>query len=243
MDGSVDPDDPADLGGTTGWGRVVAPGDVEPEPPFARPWEGRAFALTALTMGRISGRNLDAFRHALSRLDRTRYLDDGYYGRWLHAAELMLVDSGVLASGAVEARARRTRGEDVPEPADPPLAKPDYAPTAPGSLRTVDAAPHFAPGDPVRARREPPDVAPPAPSAGPVGRGPCKLPRYLRGAPGAVTAVRPAHVLPDTHAVFAGEHPQHVYNVAFAAPDVWGPGAEPDVIVHADLFESYLEPR
>ncbi|MCO7196192.1 SH3-like domain-containing protein, partial [Pseudonocardia sp. McavD-2-B] len=101
----------------------------------------------------------------------------------------------------------------------------------------------FAPGDPVRARREPPDVAPPAPSAGPVGRGPCKLPRYLRGTPGAVTAVRPAHVLPDTHAVFAGEHPEHVYTVAFAAPDVWGPGADPHVTVHADLFESYLEPR
>ncbi|MBN9738510.1 MULTISPECIES: SH3-like domain-containing protein [unclassified Pseudonocardia] len=221
--------DTADLGGTDGWGPVVRPSEVEPEPPFPHPWEGRAFALTVLTMGRISGRNLDAFRYALSRLDRASYLDDGYYGRWLNAAELMLTDSAILAPGAVEARARARRGEDVSEPAAPEPARPDYAPTAPGSLREIGSPPRFAPGDPVRPLAEAP-----APAA--------KLPRYVRGRAGVVTAVRPPHVLPDTHAVLAGEHPQHVYTVAFTARELWGDGAE-DATVHADLSESHLEPR
>ena len=94
----------ADMGGTQGWGPAQVPTD---EPPFAEPWEGRSFAITVLTMGRISGRNLDAFRHALGRLHPVDYLVDGYYGRWLNAAELMLTDSHILAPGAVDARARR----------------------------------------------------------------------------------------------------------------------------------------
>ena len=86
----------ADMGGTQGWGPAQVPTD---EPPFAEPWEGRSFAITVLTMGRISGRNLDAFRHALGRLHPVDYLVDGYYGRWLNAAELMLTDSGSSRRG------------------------------------------------------------------------------------------------------------------------------------------------
>src|SRR4051812_15740238 len=98
----------ADMGGTDGWGAVMMP--ARDEPVFAEPWEGRVFALILLTI-RISGQNLDAFRHALERLDRSSYLDDGYYGRWLNAAELLLLDSAILAPGAIDARARRLRGE------------------------------------------------------------------------------------------------------------------------------------
>ncbi|HSK61121.1 MAG TPA: nitrile hydratase subunit beta [Actinomycetospora sp.] len=213
----------ADMGGTQGWGPAQVPTD---KPPFAEPWEGRSFAITVLTMGRISGRNLDAFRHALERLHPVDYLVDGYYGRWLHAAELMLTDSHVLAPGAVDARARRHRGEDVTEPPFPAPARPDYRPTAPGSLREVDRDPVFAVGDPVRTK----DVHP---------EGPTRLPGYVRRRSGRVTAVRPPHVLPDTHAVFEGENPQHVYTVAFASTELWGPDAEPFTL-HVDLFESYL---
>ena len=214
----------ADMGGSQGWGRVKVPTE---EPPFAEAWEGRSFALTLLTMGRISGRNLDAFRHALERLHPVDYLVDGYYGRWLNAAELMLTDSAVLAPGAVDARARRNGGADVAEPAFPEPVKPDYEPTAAGSLRTVDEPPVFAPGEAVRTL----DMHP---------VGPSKLPGYLRRRRGTITARRHGHVLPDTHAVFEGEHAQHVYTVGFASTELWGPDAEPFTL-HADLFESYLE--
>lgn len=218
----------ADMGGMQGFGTVPVPDTGEP--PFAEPWEGRAFAITVLTMGRISGQNLDAFRHALGRLHPLDYLADGYYGRWLNAAELMLTDSKILEPGAVDARARRNRGESVSEPGFPEPQKPDYKPTAAGSLREVEQAPRFAVGDTVRTK----DMHP---------SGPTKLPAYVRRRTGTVTAIRPAHVLPDTHAVFEGENAQHVYTVAFGSRELWGGDdqAVEDFTLHVELFESYLE--
>jgi nitrile hydratase subunit beta len=215
----------ADMGGSKGWGAAQVP--TRDEPPFGEPWEGRSFAMTVLTMGRISGRNLDAFRYALERLDPVSYLADGYYGRWLNAAELMLQDSNILAPGAVDARARRLAGEDVEEPSFPEPDKPDYAPSGPGSLREIDGPPAFAVGDAVRTK----DLRP---------RGPSKLPGYVRNRRGTITAVRPGHLLPDTHAVFEGENPQYVYTVGFGSTELWGDDAEPFTL-HVDLFESYLE--
>jgi nitrile hydratase subunit beta len=219
-------DSVADMGGTEGWGSVSAP--AKDEPVFAEPWEGRAFALTLLTMGRVSGQNLDAFRRALGQLDREAYLEDGYYGRWLNAAELMLTESAILAPGAVDARARKLRGEDVEEPPAPEEhKKPDYAPTAAGSLREVDVPAAFAVGDAVRAK----DVEP---------AGFTRLPRYIRGHRGVVEMVQPAHLLPDTHAHFQGENAQHVYSVRFDSHELWGEDAEPFGLT-IELYESYLE--
>ncbi|NMI01345.1 nitrile hydratase subunit beta [Pseudonocardia acidicola] len=216
----------ADMGGTDGWGPVKAP--TRDEPVFAEAWEGRAFALTLLTMGRVSGQNLDAFRHALERLDRTAYLDDGYYGRWLNASELMLLDSSILAPGAIDARARKLRGEDAEEPAVPEPNKPDYAPTAAGSLRTVEQEPRFKVGDVVRTRSTP-------------SEGHTRLPRYARGHTGVVEIIQPAALLPDTHAHFQGENPQHVYSVRFDSHELWGADAESFQLT-IEMFESYLEP-
>ncbi|MER5517071.1 nitrile hydratase subunit beta [Streptomyces sp. NPDC002763] len=216
----------ADLGGTPGWGPVHPP--PPDEPVFAEPWQRRAFALAILS-GRVAsgGVNTDAFRHALERLDRAAYFDDGYYGRWLNGGELMLADSSILAPGAVDARARNLRGEHVPEPPVPEPARPDYAPTAPGSLRSLDTAPAFAAGDRVRART----------TSVP---GHTRLPRYARGRTGVVQAVRPASVLPDTNAHFRGENPQYVYSVRFDSRELWGADAEPFAIT-VEMYESYLE--
>ncbi len=217
----------ADMGGSQGWGRASAP--TADEPPFAEPWEGRAFAMTLLTMGRISGQNLDAFRHALERLSPDDYLEDGYYGRWLNAAELMLTESAILAPGAVDARVRANQGETVEQPPAPEQdAKPDYKPTAAGSLRTVEEAPRFAVGDRVTAKDEDPT-------------GHTQLVGYLRGRTGVVTIIQPAALLPDTHAHFQGENAQHVYAVEFGSRDLWGADAESFTLT-ADLFDSYLEP-
>jgi hypothetical protein len=125
----------ADMGGTPGWGPAHPPRRYESV--FEEPWQGRAFALAILS-SRVAcgGINTDAFRHALERLDRAAYLDDGYYGRWLNAGELMLTERSILAPGAIEARARNLRGEHVEEPPITEPARPDYAPAAEGSLRT-----------------------------------------------------------------------------------------------------------
>jgi nitrile hydratase subunit beta len=216
----------ADMGGTDGWGAASVP--TLDEPPFTEPWEGRAFALTLLSMGRISGQNLDAFRHALERLDKEAYLDDGYYGRWLNAAELMLTESAIIAPGAVDARVRRNQGEDVDEPGAPEPNKPDYSATGPGSLREIPDPARFSVGDHVRTRSE-------------ASAGPTKLPAYARGHVGTVTQIQPGHLLPDTHAVFQGENPQHVYTVAFDSHELWGADADTFTLT-IELFDSYLEP-
>jgi nitrile hydratase len=212
------------MGGTDGWGRAPVPS--RDEPVFEERWEGRAFAIALLSM-RLSGTNLDAFRHAMNRLDRADYLDDGYYGRWLHGAENLLVDSAILAPGTVQARAANLAGGRVDEPAAPEPRKPNYAPTAAGSLRTVDAAPAFEVGQRVRAATFEP-------------AGSTRLPRYVMGHAGTVVIVEPAQVLPDTHAHFQGENAQWVYTVRFDSRELFGPDAE-RFDLNIDLYEDYLE--
>jgi nitrile hydratase len=193
---------------------------------FSNAWEGRAFAL-ALLSNRLAKWNVDAFRHALERLSPTDYLDDGYFGRWLNGAELILTDSAILAPEAIAARARNLRGERVQEPPTPVPVRLDYAPSADGSLRSVDAQPAFAVGERVRAKN--------------ISRtGHSRLPRYVRSHVGVVEIVQPASVLPDTNADFEGENPQYVYTVRFDSRDLWGAAAEPFTLA-IELFESYLE--
>lgn len=193
---------------------------------FSEPWEGRAFAVTLLANRAATSSNLHAFRHALERVPEREYLAD-YYGRWLASAEILLVDSGLLAPGAVAARAHTLLGRDVTEPADPEPHKPTMETAGGGNLRTVEANPAYAVGDRVVPRS---DGVP----------GHTRLPGYVRGRAGTVTALRPAQVLPDSAAHFVGENPEHVYSVEFVSTELWGPGAEPFTLT-IDLFESYLE--
>jgi nitrile hydratase len=215
-----------DMGGMQDWGKVKGPSPDER--PFADEWERRAFALALLSM-RVSGTNLDAFRHSMDRLTPLDYLADGYYGRWLRGAENLLTDSGILAPDAVDARTAKLLGEaEVVEPPDPEMHKPDYKPTGPGSLRPLDTAPRFSPGDPVRAR----DIHP---------SGHTRLPHYVRGRAGTVRRVQPAQVLPDTNAHFEGENIQHVFSVEFHSHELWGTDGE-DFVLNIDLYDDYLEP-
>jgi nitrile hydratase beta subunit len=213
-----------DMGGRAPFFGPLPP--IDPgEKVFPHEWEGKAFAL-ALLANRVSGANLHAFRHAIERVPEPEYLS-GYYERWLASAEILLLDSGILAPGAVEARARRLRGQDVEEPATPEPHKPDMPSGGGGNLRAVDQPPAFAVGDTVRTRAE--------------MRAPhTRLPSYARGKAGTVTALRPGHVFPDTAAYFIGEHPQHVYTVEFSSRELWGDDAEPATVT-LECFESYLE--
>jgi len=213
-----------DMGGKTRHFGPLPPLDPD-EPPFQAEWEGKAFAL-ALLANRVSGANLHAFRHAIERVPEPEYLS-GYYERWLASAEILLVDSGILAPGAVAARAENLRGGSAVEPPVPEPHKPQMPSGGGGNLRQVDDPPAFAVGDRVTAREHVPSTHD-------------RLPSYARGQTGTVTAVQPAQVLPDTAAHFVGENPQHVYSVEFAATDLWGDEAE-SFSVSLDLYESYLE--
>lgn len=212
-----------DMGGMQGFGRVP-PLDPD-EPVFAEPWEAKTFAL-ALLANRVAGTNLHAFRYAIDRVPPRDYLA-GYYQRWLGAAENLLLDSGILAEGAIAARARRLRGEDVTEPPVPEPHKPQMLSGGAGNLRQLPAPPAFSLEQRVRAR-----------AMGPAGH--TRLPRYVRGHVGTVTLVQPAQVFPDTAAHFVGENSQHTYQVTFDSHDLWGPDAETFELT-LDLYEPYLE--
>lgn len=212
-----------DLGGMQGFGRV---GPLTDDPPFAAPWEGTAFVIGVLS-ARIAGTNLHAFRHAMERVPPREYLR-GYWNRWTMGAQLMMEESGIVTDEQVRARAARLSGHDVVEPPPPKPHKPEMHSGGAGNLREVDTPPAFSVGDRVRAA----DIHP---------SGHTRLPRYVRGRTGTVTAVRPGAVFPDTAADFLGENPQHCYTVEFGSRDLWGPGAEP-FRLSIDLFEPYLEP-
>ena len=112
-----------------------------------------------------------------------------------------------------------------PPPSQP--VRPDYKPTAQGSLRAIDAAPAFAVGERVRAK----NMSRPGHS---------RLPRYVRGHTGVVEFIQPASVLPDTNAHFEGENAQYVYTVCFDSQELWGAQAEPFALT-IEMFEGYLE--
>lgn len=202
-----------------GFGRIEVEAD---EPPFHAPWEARVLGMAFQVVG-FGWVTVDAFRHGIERMDPVAYLTAGYYGRWLAALERLLAERGVLAPGDVDARAA---GRPVAAPAV--AEKP--GPVAAGFERPLDRAPRFAPGDAVRARVRSPG-------------GHTRLPRYAAGRAGIVHRRRPGFVFPDSNAHGRGEDPQYLYNVRFAATELWGDAAEPGACVHLDLFEPYLEPR
>lgn len=97
-----------DLGGMHGFGAVVR---EEDEPVFHAPWEGRVFALDIVVEGFVEGVNIDAFRHAVERLDPVTYLTASYYEKWLAAIETLLAEGGVLSRAEIDARVRALAGE------------------------------------------------------------------------------------------------------------------------------------
>ena len=211
-----------DVGGMQGFGPVPPLTDA---PPFAEPWEGKAFVIGALA-ARIAGTNLHAFRHAIERVPPREYLV-GYWNRWAMGAQIMMEDSGIVTDEEVRARAARLTGRDAPEPPPPTPHKPQMPSGGAGNLRPLEQPPAFAVGDKVRVA----DLDP---------AGHTKLPRYVRRRTGTVSALQPSQVFPDTAAHFAGENPQHCYTVDFHSRELWGPGAE-SFRLSIDLFEPYLE--
>lgn len=91
-----------------------------------------------------------------------------------------------------------------------------------------DVTARFKPGDRVLARNMNPTHH-------------TRLPRYVRGKVGTVHLDHGVFVTPDTAAHGLGEHPQHVYSVAFAASELWGEGASSRDKVYIDLWDDYLE--
>ena len=142
------------------------------------------------------------------------------------------MEAGLLTREAIDSKAQRLGAPADARVASRPQAPPDpiVGYDAPGCRRDLSTPPRFALGNAVQTTL----------ASSP---GHTRLPAYARGRPGRITAQHGGWVFPDTHAHGAGEQPAHLYTVAFEGRDLWGPGSEPGVVVHLDLFEPYLLPR
>ena len=212
-----------DMGGMHGLGPIAPEAD---EPVFHAAWEARALALT-LAAGAWGRWTLDASRHQREGIPGPEYLRMSYYEKWITGLEALLEKAGLVTAEELASG----RAADAAK-ASPPLT----AERVPAALsaggpteRPIDRAPRFAVGDMVRAR-----------NIHPLGH--TRLPRYARGRLGMVARRHGAHVFPDANAHGLGERPQPLYQVRFAAAELWGEAAKGPDAVFIDLWEDYLEP-
>lgn len=219
---------PHDMGGMHGFGPVVTDENMHGE---RANWENRTHALFGAVV-RSGTANLDECRHAIERLQPADYLALSYYERWLKAAELLLVEKGVIEPDAVSERAALL--QEHPDAAPGPAAQPATSSTVRrrSGIPTTPPAqsePGFRVGDAVIAR-----------NIHPVGH--TRLPRYVRGRRGTIHRFLGVYVFPDTHAHGQGEQAQPLYSVRFEGRELWSESSEPREAVYVDLWESYLEP-
>lgn len=202
-----------DLGGMDGFGAVEA----EPsEPVFRHAWESRVFGTMSALVGAGTS-NLHRFRHAIERMDPMHYLGSPYYEHWLTAAATLLVESGAIEHGELDAACGGRF----------PLSRPvhEAAAVAFAPSGTESA---FAPGTAVRVLDEHP-------------HGHTRRPRYVRGKRGVVVRVAGPFAVPDVAAHAGHKCRQFQYCVRFEAHELWGETAGAGDVVHVDLSEGYLE--
>jgi nitrile hydratase len=185
------------------------------------------FALT-LAMGATGEWNLDGSRFARENRPPDEYLGKSYYEIWLAGLEQLLAERGL----ATAAELRAGRALEPRKPIRRTLASADVAAALGRGSPTNRDAPRpaaYEVGDRVRARNINPLTH-------------TRLPRYVRGRVGTVTATHDCHVFPDSNAHGRGEDPQWLYTVSFEARELWGADADPTLAVSVDAFEPYLEP-
>lgn len=213
-----------DMGGMTCFGPVV---QEENEPFFHAPWERQVFAMTMLGMGRLD--TLDAFRHAVERMDPDHYLQSSYYEHWLAALEVLAVEHGIVTPEELATGVPQTTsvGSEPPLPSEAvPIIVTKGAPcNRPAGKRK----PRFSVGDTITAKNLNPS-------------GHTRLPRYVRGKQGVIHLLHGTFVYPDTNAHGGDERPQPLYNVCFSARELWGPTSARRDHLYIDLLEDYLEP-
>ncbi|QIG49104.1 nitrile hydratase subunit beta [Nordella sp. HKS 07] len=216
-----------DLGGMHGFGPVpIKKGDYV----FKADWQRRAFALAEILAG-PAHYGADQHRQAIERMPAVDYLRLDYFEKWMVATEALLIEAGLV--NAEELRTGRklfdvdlSRHRKIGPENLISAVKSGAELSFPDDTRK----PHFALGDRVRMLTDSP-------------AGHTRSPRYLRGRTGEIVAGHGVFQFADAMAAGRGAEPQHCYTVAFTAREVWGRSAEEaQDMIHADMWESYLEP-
>ncbi len=212
----------ADLGGQSGYGRVVPQPEGEL---FHAPWERQALGLT-LAMGATGAWNLDMSRSARETLPD--YSSLSYYEIWIKALERQLIERGLVEPDEIAAGRMLHPARPVPRvlrAADVSMVLTRGSPTQ----RPLAQPARFSVGERVRTRTaESPHHT--------------RLPRYTRGKTGRIAHIRGVHVFADANAQGLGEQPQWLYTVVFSGVELWGDDAARGQSVSIDAWEPYLEP-
>jgi nitrile hydratase len=180
-------------------------------PAYHSPWEIRANSLYALAV-RHGIFNMDEYRHAIERMEPRHYLSASYYERSLTSLATLLVEKGVVTREELETRAQGRF----------PLA----LPSAPGRTNAPGRE-RFKPGDRVRVKTD-------------CVSGHVRMPAYIRGKTGVVVGESPAYPFPDAHAHSVAAEDEPTYDVRFRS-EALGPDSADSALVHAGVFQSYLE--
>ena len=215
---------PHDLGGTSCHGAVVA--EME-EPVFHAPWEGKMFALNILA----GNWTPPEFRSVIEQMPPAEYLATSYYEHWLFQFERYCEERGWCSREDLRQRAATAAPAGAPPAGNSALRAEQVMPTLlKGGVSRAEATsdPRFAVGDRVRMRRDNPPTH-------------TRLPNYVRGCIGTVTAAHGGFALADAQAQGRYDIAEHLYTVRFEAVEVWGRNAEAGCAFYLDLFEGYME--
>ena len=211
-----------DMGGMDGFGPIPIEYD---EPVFHGEWEGRVYAING-AIGAWGKWNIDAGRYGIEQMDPALYLQSSYYERWLYRTEQMMIVHGMITQQELES-GTASDGERTQ-----PLTMQQIVErqTRSRSARVdEDIAPKFKAGDKVLVRNIHP-------------KGHTRVPRYVRGRTGVIDRDHGVFIFPDTHALFQGNKPQHIYSVRFDAQHLWGTDAPVQDKLYLDLWDDYLDP-
>lgn len=215
-----------DIGGMHGFGPVPL---QDENYVFKHDWQRRSFALAQALAG-PTPYCADMHRFKIEQLPPADYLRMDYFEKWAIATSKLLVDAGLVDDEELKSGDRKFEVDLIKHPpveADALIAalKQGVKMDFPSST----AAAGFVVGETVR-------VSANAPS------GHTRVPRYVRGRLGTVTADLGVFQFADSMAIGKGPEPQHCYTVSFKASALWGSNAENATDeTYLDLAESYLE--
>jgi len=191
-------------------------------------WERQIWGLVMAVWSKPIPGYRGGSRADIERIPPELYLNMPYYAKWLWAAEVALLRSGLASA------------DELANP-DGALSIPEFGNFSPATAADLTAylagddsfeipaevPPLFAVGDNVIVRNEHP-------------RGHTRMPRYLRGHRGVVHSHHGVHGFQDDVEEDVGQ--QHLYTVRFTGRELWGSRAHPKDVMHAELWDYHLLP-
>lgn len=223
---------------------------------FFADWEKRIFGIHTVMMAQSTHLDKALQRYPIGQVPTTfketwtwaslragaegmppfEYFKYRYHEKWLMGISQFFIERGYVSAEALDELSRHYRAnpdDPLPDQPNPELRQQvvRYLQHGDSGLRSLDKPARFKAGDSILV-------------ADPEAADHTRLPGFLRNKKGVIEQV---YAGAFEYFVSTGadglEGPQHVYCVAFEAADLWGKEkSEPNTVIHADLFDTYLKP-